>query len=176
MPRTSQPRRPIPWTVAVAATLALGCGGYIGSYQEGGADPGPWKDAGTLPDTGVTLRAGEVGCVLPSVQRPPIPAACALTVHACVADMSAAVDGCADRRFSTSVAQLVSACGVMCADLFVGVAGGCVSEVLPRAGSPDAGPNDDAIACARKSLIGTTWTCAPSDGWVQVVFGVCLTP
>ena len=110
------------------------------------------------------------------MSRAPAHVACDANVHTCVAASKPSNGGCADSSFAASLRQQLGSCGVMCADLIIGVSGGCVTEVLAGDGAPDAGVFGDAIACAQKTLVGTGWACAPGDGWIQLVFGVCLTP
>src|SRR5262249_43285388 len=147
------------------------CGGAIGVYP---------RDAETSMDASfvgadATLPPPETSCSVPAMSRPPARLACDANVRMCIPGKPSNV-GCPDSSFAASLRQQLAACGVMCADLIIGVSGGCVTEVLPGDGAPDAGVFGNAIACAQMSLLGTGWACAPSNGWVQLVFGVCLTP
>jgi hypothetical protein len=174
------------WLFVAAAAVACGCGGNIGGLvQDAASDKaapamrfGPVPDAGMavepLPDGGLTALP-DASCMT-AWSSLATPVACDTPVRACVPEPYAPSTTCGGPGFRPSLNQELGGCGIMCAPLIIGVAGGCVTDVLPAVGAADTSGYHAAVKCAFANLVGTRWDCAPPDGRYQLVFGVCLTP
>jgi hypothetical protein len=154
-----------------AAVLALGCGGNIGGLKDALGHRDAAMEAPPILDGGV--NAPGKNCAVSGLAQRPALGSCETQARACLSDPKALLDACGTPGFGPSLNQELGDCGVMCATLHVAVARGCVTDVAAPPDGQDAGVYQLAAKCAASHLIGTRWACAPTDGWYEIVVGLC---
>jgi hypothetical protein len=159
--------------LGLTVAWASGCGGNIGQYtanvtlDAGGMPDGPAMEI-PLPDPCQAPDAGEL---------PPAPPGCMAPPNACMIDMAMPPGSCLFTALRASVLPVFKDCGVGCGAINVAFRDGCMTAVFVVGdviGAP-TGPSA-AVLCLRQRLLGTSWSCAPPDGWIRIFVDGCLTP
>jgi hypothetical protein len=159
--------------LGVAAGWAPGCGGNIGRYATSVT-----FDAGGTPDAPMKENPLPFACQAPDAgEVPPDPAGCMTPATACVVDTAMQAGSCLYTRLRASVVPILEDCGVACGAVSIGFRGGCMTAVFLDGDVIDSPTGPSAsVLCLRMRLLGTSWSCAPPDGWTRIFVAGCLTP